>query len=107
MLESERKIDPLEYNKFTIMVYFTIRRTNKFWSGIWSDMTIEQVLMKSMKSCGGLTRGRSMTDSVLSPWTLGIVYLQYLHNICHEVETYCEVTTATVFWDIQSQCMIV
>lgn len=92
MLELERKMDPLEYDKFTKKGYFTIRRTNKFWSGIWSDMTIEQVLMKSMKSYGGLTRGRGMTDSVLSRWTLGMVYL---HNICHEVDTYCEVTTAT------------
>jgi len=97
MLELEKKMDSLDYNQFTKMEYFTIRRTDKFWSGIWSDMTIEQVLMKSMKSYGGLTRGRGMTDSVLSRWTLGMVYL---NNICHEVETYCEVTTATTEQDV-------
>lgn len=92
MLELERKMDPLDYERFTKKGFFTIRRTKKFCSGIWSDMTIEQVLMKSMKSYGGLTRGRGMTESVLSRWTLGMVYLQ---NICNEVETYCNVNTAT------------
>ena len=92
MLELERKMDPLDYERFTKKGFFTIRRTKKFCSGIWSDMTIEQVLMKSMKSYGGLTRGRGMTESVLSRWTLSMVYLQ---NICNEVETYCNVNTAT------------
>jgi len=32
---------------------FTIRRTNQFWSGNCSDMTIEQTLMRSMKTIGG------------------------------------------------------
>ena len=35
-------------------------------------MTIEQVLMRSMKTSGGLTRGRGLTDSVLSRWILAI-----------------------------------
>lgn len=43
--------------KFTENGYFTIRRTDKFWSGVWSDMTIEQTLMRSMKATGGLTHG--------------------------------------------------
>lgn len=48
--------------------------------------------MKTMKSFGGLTRGRGITESVLTRWTLGMVYLQ---NICTDVESYCDVTTAT------------
>lgn len=34
-------MDPDEYLKFTDNGLFTIRRTDKPWSGIWSDMTIE------------------------------------------------------------------
>ncbi|KAK4880987.1 hypothetical protein RN001_004306 [Aquatica leii] len=64
MLTLKDRMDPLEYNKFTSEGYFTIRWTSKFWSGIWSDMTIEQTLMKTIKSSGGLTRGRGIIDTV-------------------------------------------
>ena len=53
----ENKMSEEEFHKFSEEGYFTIRRTDKFWSGIWSDMTIEQVLMKSLKSAGGMTHG--------------------------------------------------
>jgi hypothetical protein len=51
--------------------YFTLRRTHKFWSGVWTDMTIEQVLMRSMKTTGGLTRGHGMTNITISEWIHG------------------------------------
>lgn len=88
MLELNKKVDSTEYRLFTADGFFTIRRSDKFWSGVWSDMTIEQVLMCSMKSYGGLTRGRGITDTVLTRWTLGMIYLQ---NICSEVEDFCTV----------------
>lgn len=46
MLRLEKKMTTDEYEKFTIKGYFTIRRSDKFWSGISSDMTIEQTLMR-------------------------------------------------------------
>lgn len=55
-------------------------------------MTIEQNLMRSMKSLGGLTRGRGLTDSVLTLWTLGMVYL---HNVCDDVEKFTGVSLGT------------
>lgn len=88
MLNLEEKMDPTEYHKFTTEGFFTIRRTDKFWSGIWSDMTIEQTLMRMMHSCGGLTRGRGISDSVLALWTLGMLNL---HNVCDAIEEYCNV----------------
>ncbi|CAG9814961.1 unnamed protein product [Phaedon cochleariae] len=92
MLSLEMKMDPDEYHKFTTEGYFTIRRTDKFWSGIWSDMTIEQVLMRAMKSYGGLTRGRGVTDSVLSRWIVGMLCLQH---ICDQIEMFTDVRSAT------------
>ena len=38
--------------------YFVVRRSDSYWTGIFSDLCIEQVLMGSVKSVGGLTRGR-------------------------------------------------
>ncbi|GBM36409.1 hypothetical protein AVEN_234798-1 [Araneus ventricosus] len=80
-LNLKDSVDPIEYEKFTKDGYFTIRSTDKFWSGIWSNQTIEQTLMKTMKSSGELTRGRGITESVLTGWTLGMIHL---HNICEE-----------------------
>ncbi|KAE8749717.1 hypothetical protein FOCC_FOCC003457 [Frankliniella occidentalis] len=33
-----------EFTKFTCEGYFTIRRSEAYWGGVWSDMIIEQVL---------------------------------------------------------------
>ena len=41
--------------------FHVIRRSNCLWAGFSSDLIIEQVLMRSLKS-GGLTRGRGMTE---------------------------------------------
>ena len=40
-----------------------MRRTNKFWAGLWSDLIIEQVMMKSLEIRGGITRVRGVTES--------------------------------------------
>lgn len=76
MQELEQKMGFRNYHDFVSKGYFTIRRSDKFWSGIWSDMTIEQTLMRSMKSTRGLTRGRGLTDSVLTKWILGMPIMQ-------------------------------
>lgn len=55
-------------------------------------MTIEQTLMRMMHSCGGLTRGRGISDSVLALWTLGMISL---HNVCNAIEEYCDVSLDT------------
>lgn len=56
-----------EFEKFTSQGFFTIiRRTHKFWFGVWSDMTIEQVLIRSMKTQGRLTHVRGWSESVLN-----------------------------------------
>ena len=38
-----------------------VRRSRHSWAGLLSDLVIEQILMRSVKSRGGLTRGRGMT----------------------------------------------
>lgn len=35
-------------------------------------MTIEQTLIRSMKTIGGLTHGRGITDSTLNKWIQGL-----------------------------------
>ena len=43
--------------------YHVIRRSDRYWAGLSSDLIIEQVLMKSIKSTGGLTREHGMSES--------------------------------------------
>ncbi|CAH0746943.1 unnamed protein product [Bemisia tabaci] len=86
MLELPRKMSDGEFKSFSQKGFFAIRRSNKFWSGLWSDLTIEQVLMRSMKSSGGLTHGRGITESTLAKWISSIpVTLPY----SIELEEFC------------------
>ena len=72
--------------------YFTIRRSDKFWSGVWSDMTIEQVLMRAIKTSGGLTGGRGISDSTLTRW---IKALPLTVALCNSLEDFAGVVHET------------
>ncbi|KYN02063.1 hypothetical protein ALC62_07132 [Cyphomyrmex costatus] len=74
-------------------IYLQDIRTDKFWSGIWSDMTIEQALMRSMKTQGGLTHGRNPNrESVCTKFLLTMIILV---DICNEMENFCNVSYCT------------
>ncbi|XP_052233279.1 uncharacterized protein LOC127846144 [Dreissena polymorpha] len=45
-------------------------RSNQCWAGLSSDLVIEQTLMRSLKSAGGLTRSSGMTEEMQNLWTL-------------------------------------
>ena len=49
-----------------------VRRSDRYWAGLSSDLVIEQVLMRSMKTSGGLTRGRGMTEQQRVTWLLSM-----------------------------------
>lgn len=53
--------DPAVFRKFQDG-FHVIRRSDKFWAGLGSDLVIEQTLMRSLKSTGGLTRGSGMSE---------------------------------------------
>ena len=56
------KTHPDVYRAFTNGL-FPVRRSDGAWSGIFTDLFIEQVLMASIKSTGGLTQGRGLRES--------------------------------------------
>ena len=47
-----------------------IRKSNHLWAGLSSDLVIEQVLMRSLKTSGGLTQGHRMTENQCLLWQL-------------------------------------
>ncbi|VDI23197.1 Hypothetical predicted protein [Mytilus galloprovincialis] len=59
-------------NEALMSGFHVMRRSDRFWSGLSSDLIIEQVLMRCIKTTGGLTRGRGMTDAQRSLWILSM-----------------------------------
>ena len=57
------------YNNFK-NGHFIVRRSNRYWAGLPCDLIIEQVLMRSLKTTGGLTRGSGMSDITRAVWFL-------------------------------------
>jgi hypothetical protein len=68
---------PEDYKKFKDG-YAVIRRTNKRFGGIPSDQIIEQLLMRGLKTRGGLSRGRGFTEVQQAVWL-------FSRNSCAEV----------------------
>ena len=62
---------PVVYQKFE-EGYHVVRRSDRLWAGRSGDLIIEQVLMRSMKTSGGLTRGRGMTEQQRVTWLLAM-----------------------------------
>ena len=52
--------------------YHVVRRSDRFWAGLSTDLIIEQVLMRSIKTHGGLTRGKGMTEKRRLVWVLSM-----------------------------------
>ena len=57
-----------------------IRRSERFWAGLWSDLVIEKVLMRSIKSRGGLSRGRGMNENARTIWIHSMHRLAGVHG---------------------------
>ena len=60
---------PDVYQKF-LDGFHVVHRSNQCWAGRSSDLVIEQTLMRSLMSTGGLTRGSGMTQDMRNLWTL-------------------------------------
>ena len=76
-MQELKQEDPVGYKMFA-EGYATIRRTDKQYGGIPSDQIIEQLLMRALKTRGGLTRGRGLTEVQQAVWLLS-------RNVCAEV----------------------
>ena len=48
--------------------FHIVCRSSRYWAGLWTDLIIEQVMMRSIKSHGGRARGREVTEAVCLQW---------------------------------------
>ena len=83
-----QKTHPVLYSKFKVG-YHAVRRSNKFWSNLGCDLTIEQTLIRSLKASGGLTRGSGMSEHMRWIWTLSTP-LSAEYNLAMQILTKME-----------------
>lgn len=67
-----------------------IRQSEHNWSGLSTGLVIEQVLMRSLKSTGGLTRGRGLSESQRTKWLLSM-------PICLQMDSAMQEFSQTVY----------
>ena len=80
------------YNHF-IQGHHVIRRSDRFWAGLSPDLVIEQVLMRSLKSNGGLTRGRGMSELQRALWILSMPACTEVQNAMEDFTKLSYVTS--------------
>ena len=78
-MKSLQEDHPWLFEQFTKGEH-AVKRSNNSWVGLWSDLVIEQTLMRSVKSSGGLTRGRGINESVQHMWVLILNYSASMHD---------------------------
>ena len=71
---------PWLYQCFTTQGFHTVRISSRYWAGLWTDLIIEQVMMRSIKSRGGLTRGRGVTETVRLQWIYSLHKCAGVHD---------------------------
>ena len=84
---------PWLHKKLSSEGHFFIRRSEKFWAGLWTDLIIEQVLMRSIKSRGGLTRGRGMSESVCMSWVRSMHVCGMMHQAMATITSHVHSTS--------------
>ena len=52
--------------------HHVIRRSDRFWAGLSTDLVIEQTLMRSVKTTGGMTRGHGLGEAQRAQWLLSM-----------------------------------
>ena len=74
---------PDVYQKFQEGLH-VIRRTDRQWSGLACDLVMEQTLMRSIKSSGGLTHGSKMTEEQRALWVMSTPITSQYSNAMQE-----------------------
>ena len=81
-----------QYTKYTKSGYWTYHRNDRYWSGVSTEPTIEQVLMRMLKTRGGLKQGRGITSSTQSKI---VNVLPKTVPVCESLEDFCGIHSQT------------
>ena len=77
--------------QFFMKGHHILRRSDRYWADLSADLVIEQVLMRSLKTSCGLTRGRGMTEIQRLIWLMTMpqcsevnAQMQFLTSVSYE-----------------------
>ena len=73
------------FHKAFMQANHVVRRSNRYWAGLSSDLIIEKVLMRSVKLNGGLTRGRGLSEARRALWVLSMPACADISNAMQEI----------------------
>ena len=62
-----------------------VRRSDRCWGGLSTDLIIEQCLMRSLKTSGVLTRGRGLTEQQRVTWLLAMPACAEVNRVMQEI----------------------
>ena len=77
------KDNPSVFHKFMNGLH-VIRCTDQYWAGMGCDLVIEQALMRSLKTAGGLTRGSGMSEHQRALWTMSVPITSFYSEAMQE-----------------------
>ena len=75
--------------------YHAVRRSERYWAGLWSDLVLEQILMRSVKSRVGSNRGRGMDENTITMWIYSMNRLAGIH---------CAISSSSLTSQIHETC---
>ena len=92
-----------------------VRRSDRLWAGLSMDLIIEQILKHSIKSTGGRTRGRGMSELQRLVWIKSLpscsevnqAMQQYTNVMYNTSEQHIEVSDARQRRDCADTCKLV
>ncbi|KAI4830959.1 hypothetical protein KUCAC02_002560 [Chaenocephalus aceratus] len=91
-----------KFESFTAHGNHVVRYSSHDWSGIWCDICIEQTLMKSAKSEGGLSRGRMRhSDSGHKCWVLALNHFSNVNQRMEESDSGAQEMTQSMLREQQ------
>ena len=85
-----QQISKIEDEHPTVYLHFiqglhVVRRSNRLWAGLPIDRVIEQALMRTLKTTGGLTRGRGMAEKQNLTWEMAMPACAKVNKIMQDV----------------------
>lgn len=86
-LQQMQQLEETHNNVYRLFMegHHVLRRSDRFWAGLSTDLCIEQVLMKSLKFVGGLTRGRGIGETQRTLWLLSMPACGDMTNAMQEL----------------------
>ena len=73
--------------------FHSIRRNDQSWAGLWSDLVIEQFMMRGIKNRGGFTRRREIAESKRDLWVGSMHKCGEFHHAMEQSSEHVEMGT--------------